>query len=197
MNPSEFEAAWTAAEQNLQPIPLQTLSRFELDKETVDFLSQSGLPSDAAPFLSFVGDIHPNDKYSAISFLTEWFGFLEPQYRKYVVIGSDGGGDVIAINTANNFVIEWLDHEDYFSSRFMNSSINQLANCLLCYRDFVKAMNAGKTLDECFDTEFTDGQFDALHDILEGIDQRAVRDGFWKDELDLLLTNREDARSKH
>ena len=79
----------------------------------------------------------------------------------------------------------------------MNTSISQLANCLLCYRDFTKAINAGKTADDCFETEFTDGQFDALRDILESIDQRAVREGFWKEELELLLTNREDSRSKN
>ncbi len=196
MNPSKFQTTWTENGQNLQPISLQTLSRFELNKQSVDFLSQSGLPSDAAPFLSFVGDVHPTDKYSTISFLTEWFDFLEPEYRNYIVIGSDGSGDVIAINTTNNYAIEWLDHEDYFSSRFMNTSISQLANCLLCYRDFIKATNAGKTADECFDTEFTDGQFDSLRDILESIDQRAVREGFWKEELELLLANREDSRSK-
>jgi SUKH-4 immunity protein len=197
MNPSEFINAWSESEQNLQPISLQTLTRFELDNETVDFLFQSGLPNDAAPFLSFVGDIHPSDKYSTISFLSEWFNFLEPEYRNYVVVGSDGSGDIIAINTKNNFIIEWLDHEDYFSSRFMNSSISQLANCLLCYRDFIKKINPGKTADECFDTEFTDGQFETLLDLLASIDQRAVQEGFWKEELELLLANREDARSKH
>ena len=120
MSPSEFQNAWTKSEQNLQPVSLQTLSHFELNKETVDFLSESGLPSDAAPLLSFVGDVHPKDKYSTISFLTEWFDFLEPaEYSRYVVIGSDGSGDVIDINTKNNDAIEWLDHEDYFSSRFI------------------------------------------------------------------------------
>ncbi len=197
MNPSEFKTVWTVSEQNLQPISLQTLVRFELDKETIDFLYESGLPNDAAPFLNFVGDIHPSDKYSTISLLTEWFDFLESEYSKYVIIGSDGNGDMIVINTKNHFIIEWLDHEDYFSSRFMNSSIGQLANCLLCYRDFIKTINAGKTVDESFDTEFTDGQFDILHDILKSIDQRTVQEGFWKEELELLLANREDTRSKH
>ena len=196
MNPSEFKTAWTESEQNLQPISLQTLARFELDNETIDFLSQSGLPRDAAPSLSFVGDLHPSGKYSTIGLLTEWFDILEPAYSKYVVIGSDGNGDVLAINRDNHFVVEWLDHEDYFSSTFMNSSIVQLANCLLCYRDFVKAANAVTTDDEFFDTAFTDEHFDTLRDILESIDQRAVREGFWKQELDLLLATREDARSK-
>jgi hypothetical protein len=79
----------------------------------------------------------------------------------------------------------------------MNTSISQLANCSLCYRDFINIINAGKNADECFDTEFTDRQFDTLQDILESIDQRVVQDGFWKEKLELLLVNREDARSKN
>ncbi len=51
--------------------------------------------------------------------------------------------------------------------------------------------------DEDFDTDFTNEQFDALYAILQSIDQRAVREGFWKEELDLLLENREDARRNH
>ena len=196
MKPSEFTTAWTDIEQNLQPISLQTLERFGLGQETVTFLAESGLPKDAAPFLTFVGDVHPMDKYSTISFLTEWFDILEPEYQKYVVIGSDGSGDVIAINRTRNYIIEWLDHEDYFSARFMNSSISQLAKCLLCYRDFLAAVNAGKSADECFDTEFSDKQFEELQESLKRIDQRAMQEGFWKQELEMLLANREDARGK-
>jgi SUKH-4 immunity protein len=196
MNPSEFRTAWTEYEQGLHPITLQTLNRFNLNKETETFLFESGLPSDAAPFLSFVGDTHLKDKYSIISLLTEWFDFLEPEYSRYIVIGSDGSGDVIAINTMNNFTIEWLDHEDYFSSRFMNSSVGQLANCLLCYRDFIKKTNADKTAEDSFETVFSDEQFNSLRNILEAIDEKAISEGFWKEELELLLVNREDSRSK-
>jgi hypothetical protein len=197
MSPANFQTAWITSEQNLQPVSLQTVSRFKLNLETVNFLTQSGLPSEAAPFLSFVEDIHSKDKCSTISLLTEWFDFLEPEFSRYIVIGSDGSGNIIAIDTKNNDTVEWLDHEDCFSSKFMNTSIAKLANCLLCYREFVRAINAGRTVEECLDTEFTDGQFDALRDTLENIDERVVKEGFWKEELEYLLKNREDARSQN
>lgn len=197
MNPFEFKKAWKKGEQNLQAISLHTLSRLDLNAEANDFFSISGLPEDAAPFLTFIGDGNPQDKYSSINFLTDWFNFLEPEYKKYVAIGSDGSGDVIAINTVNNCIVEWLDHEDYFSARFMNTSVSQLANCLLCYRDFVKAMNAGKSIDECFETEFSEEQFEALHGILQSIDSKVVQEGFWREELEMLLANREDSRRKN
>lgn len=193
MDTSKFQSSWTIDEPNLQPISLQTLNRFELTRETVAFLSATGLPRDAAPFLSFVGDYNPNDRYSSISLLTDWFDFLEPAYNQFVVIGSDGNGNIIAINTAKDCIVEWLDHEDYFSARFMNSSVTQLANCLLCYRSFLKVTNGNKSADELFNTHFTDEQFDTLKDILENIDRRTVNDGFWQEELNLLLVNRQDS----
>ena len=197
MNHSEFQIAWGKSEQNLQAIALDTLNRFELNKESVNFLSESGLPTSAAPFLSFVGNAQVNKQYSTINFLTDRFNFLEAEFRKYIVIGFYGHGDIIAINTANNFMIEWLDHENYFSPRFMNSSVSQLANCVLCYRDFVKAVNKGKTAGKNMRTTFTETQFDTLHDILESIDEKAVREGFWKQELEILLANRKHFGNKN
>jgi len=196
MKHSEFQTAWGKNEQGLQPITLDTLDRFALNKESVNFLSEIGLPTSAAPFLSFVGDARANKQYSTINFLTDRFNFLESEFRKYIVIGFYGHGDIIAINTANNFTIEWLDHENYFSSKFMNSSVSQLANCMLCYRDFVKAVNKGKTADKGLKF-FTETQFDTLHDILESIDERAVREGFWKQELEILLANRKHFGNKN
>jgi hypothetical protein len=63
LNHTQFKNAWTVSDPNLQPISLQTLARFDLDKEAVDYLSQSGLPKDALPFLSLVDDFYPGDKY--------------------------------------------------------------------------------------------------------------------------------------
>jgi hypothetical protein len=197
MNYSEFQTAWKKSEQNLQPIAPDTLKRFNLNKETINFLSESGLPTNASPFLSFVGDACANKKYSTINLLTDRFGFLEAEFRKYVVIGFYGHGDIIAINTENNCTIEWLNHEDYFSSRFMNSSVGQLANSVLCYRDFVKMVNNGKKINRHSKTVFTETHFDVLHDILKSIDERAVQEGFWKQELDILLKNREYFRNKN
>jgi hypothetical protein len=155
------------------------------------------LPTNASPFLSFVGDARANKKYSTINFLTDRFGFLEADFRKYIVIGFYGHGDIIAINTENNCAIEWLNHENYFSSRFMNSSVSQLASCVLCFRDFVKVVNKERNADTRLKTAFTETQFDILHDILKSIDERAVREGFWKQELKILLANREYFRNKN
>ena len=193
MQPSEFRKAWVEVEDNLRPITLDTLNKFELTQEAIDFLNISGLPESAAPFVNFVGDWNTRDKYSVIDKLPNLFNFLDSSYDKYIVIGSDGSGNFIACDTSKGCTIEWLDHEDYFSASFMNSSIGQLANCLLVYREFVLKVNETSSPDGWFDTSFSDAQYDALKDILESIDERATKEGFWKEQLEILLANREDS----
>lgn len=197
MDINAFQTAWTEEDDNLQPILTQTLNKFTLTREAYDFLNICGLPEAAAPFLNFNSDYHPNDLYSSMGLLTEWFDFLEPEYNKYVVVGSDGSGNLIALNTSEGCMVEWLDHEDYFTARFMNTSVSQLADCLLHYRNFVNTVNKSKESDEWFDTKFTDEQFNTLYHNVEQIDPNAVKDGFWKEELDLLLADREEVRSKN
>jgi hypothetical protein len=192
MKAYEFKNKWNLTENNLRSISLLTLDAFNLTDDVKKFLNEAGLPEDAAPFLGFVGDVNLNDKYGSISFLTDWFNFLEAEYRKYVIIGSDGSGDIIALDSENNCTVEWLDHEDYFSSRFMNSSIIQLANSLLVYREFFKLINEDKNEHNLAQPNFSDTQFEDLMTNLSGIDKKAVKEGFWKNELDLLLVNRGD-----
>lgn len=122
MRPLEFKEIWTKNENNLSSIDSEKLINTALRKETIEFLTLSGLPEEASPFLTFSKNI--DDKYEGISSLTNQYNFLEPEYSRYIVIGSDGEGNPIAADTEKNDEIEWLDHEDYFSARFMNSSIN-------------------------------------------------------------------------
>ena len=192
MQPSEFRKAWTEVEDNLRPISLDTLNKFGLNEEVIDFLNISGLPDSAAPFLDFVGDWNTRDQYSMINKLPDLFNIPDSSYDKYIVIGSDGSGNCIACDTSKNCMIEWLDHEDYFSAEFMNSSIGQLANCLLVYRAFILSVNESGSKGDGSDAVFSDAQYDILKDMLESIDERAVKEGFWKEELEILLANRED-----
>jgi hypothetical protein len=49
------------------------------------------------------------------------------------MIGSDGAGNPICVEKGTGAVV-LLDHEDWFRTRqFINSSVRQLAECLLAY----------------------------------------------------------------
>ena len=193
MRPEQFRQTWTANEDNLSPIDRDSLIELNLKSSTVDFLTIAGLPFDAAPFLSFVQN--KADSYNTINRLTKHYDFLEAEYDKYIVIGSCSDGDVIAINTDDNDQIVWLDHEDYFSSRFFNSSINSLAECLVIYRNFVQTIQKDNGENAYMNTDFTDQQFETLKQKLSTADNRAMtEDGFWKSDLEMELAMRQDNR---
>ncbi|MEO5562060.1 MAG: hypothetical protein ABIR18_01470, partial [Chitinophagaceae bacterium] len=96
----DFQKSWTEFGDDLEPISAKTLDEFKLSKDAKEFLGTVGLPNSAAPFLGFVGDVD-REKYKSISLLTSWFDFLDDDFEKYIAIGSDGSGDVIALNTDN------------------------------------------------------------------------------------------------
>jgi len=195
MTPEEFKIIWTKNGDEISPINHVQLKELKLTKSTFDFLTISGLPEEASPFLTFAKD--SGDEYEKIRLLTQQYDFLESEFDKFIVIGSDGNGDVIAVNTKENDQIEWLDHEDYFSSRFMNSSIIQLADFLKIYRDFNEIILTENGEDAVMNCNFTDKQFETLKQNMMKADPKAIESGFWNEELEMLLGNREYYRNEN
>lgn len=188
MTAEKFKENWAKNGDSTSPLNSEQLKSFNLSVETVDFLIQSGLPDEASPYLSFVQD--SDEEFEQIALLSRQYPFLGPEFEKYVSIGFDGNGDVIVINTKEEDQIEWLDHEDSFSSRFMNSSILQLAQFLIFYRDFTETIIAENGEDAFMDANFTDQQYSVLMQKMNESDPKALESGFWQQELDLLLENR-------
>lgn len=194
MKPQEFRKYWTANGDTFSQLKVEKLQEFYLKQATVEFLTMAGLPNEAAPFLSFVNDT--DDIFYGISKLTTQYVFLEPEFVKYVVIGSCGNGDPIVINTERNDEIEWLNHEDNFSPQLFNSSINALAECLVSYREFVATIQEENGEEALMNAYFTDKQFDGLKQKLIQADSKVVlEDGFWKGQLELELALRQDFRN--
>jgi hypothetical protein len=96
MPPQEFKKIWTSTGDILSPLTSSRLLGLDLKPRTIDFLTQAGLPIDAAPFLTFANN--SEDKHKGIFRLTDQFDFLEDEFKKWIVIGSCSDGDPIAIN---------------------------------------------------------------------------------------------------
>lgn len=194
MTPQKFKDSWTNIDNPLSPLIPSRLDRFNLSKSAFDFLTIAGLPTYCEPNLNFAND--SDDKFDGINKLNEVYDLFDKtvDYEKYVIIGSCHDGNVIAINTDNNDEIEELEHEDFFSSKFFNSSINLLADFLILYRDFENAVWVGKDQkDNMQFFNFTDDQFETLKEIMLHIDEKAITiDGFWKSELNALLSIRQE-----
>lgn len=194
MTPQTFKSSWTNTDEPLSPLSKSRFDRFNFSKLTSDFLSIAGLPVYCEPNLSFANDT--DDIVYGINRLTEQYDFEEdkPRFDKYVVIGSCRDGDAIAIDTSDNDKIVELDHEDLFSSMYFNSSIETLADFLILYRDFETDVLQGKDPDDNFQCfNFTDEQFERLRDKMYAIDSKAVTErGFWKEELEIMLSIRQE-----
>jgi len=91
------------------------------------------LPDTAAPFLSFERAHDPRLIWQVYGFETDWSPEDRQRLAPYQMMGSDGAGNAICVDERNGTVV-LLDHEDGFRTRqFMNSSVGQLAECLLAY----------------------------------------------------------------
>lgn len=194
MSPQDFNDSWLGSIEPLSPLSLERLERFDLLKSTVEFLNISGLPIYAEPNLSFTND--SDDIVYGINKLTKQFDFGndEHKYERYVVIGSCRDGDTIAIDTSDNDKIVELDHENLFSAKYFNTSINLLADFLILYRDFENEVLQGKDTNDNFQCfNFTNEQFERLKQHMLEVDKEAVvLDGFWKDELEIMLSIRQE-----
>ena len=191
MNTSEFKDKWVNEDEDLCPLSEARLINLNLQAATIEFFIAAGLPNNAAPYLSFVKD--SRDIYDGINKLTTQYDYLEPEYAKYIVIGSDGNGNAIAINTAQNDRIELLDHENEFVGCYMNESIHHLAELLIIFRDFVSLVQEENGDEAYVNSNFTDAQFETLKHKIEIADPKALsEDGFWKGELEMLLVNRKE-----
>jgi hypothetical protein len=193
MTPENFKESWNNLDEPLFPISFERLTRFGLLPLTMEFLSIAGLPKYASPFLSFSNG--SDDIYYGINKLTDQYAFLKDalEYEKYIVIGSCRDGDPIAINTEDNDQIVELDHEDLFSPTFFNSSLMTLAGFLIIYEDFKASVLAEHGEEGQRNGYFTDIQFDKLKNQMFKIDHKALTEqGFWKEELEIMLLNRQD-----
>lgn len=179
MNAENFRNSWRDTDQPLAVMDAETLVRFKMLPETHNFLTITGLPVYASPFLSFID----NTK----RFTTE----------RYIVIGAGRNGDPIVIDTGNKDQVEQLSFQSAVLLEFVNSSIGQLAEFLIIYRDFEDALIAEQGDDGVLNSSFTDEQFEGLKNRMLEVDEKALQeDSFWKKELDILLEDRADYLSE-
>lgn len=194
MSPQEFQKVWLGTDDPLSPISQSRLDKFNLQKRAYDFLQIAGFPKYCEPNLAFAEDT--DDIVYGINKLTEQYDFEEdnPNYEKYIVMGSCRDGDAIAIDTSENDKIVELDHEDLFSSSYFNSSIETLADFLILYRDFetdVIGIEDSQNSRQYYN--FTDEQFEGLKRKMFAIDSKAItEEGFWKSELEIMLSIRQE-----
>ena len=130
IEPTAFVALWKDKLVKPDPASLKTSG---IPAESVQFLTVAGLPSGCAPFLSFDPLARGLRSINEVFFIP---GELKEQEVKrlsvYKIIGHDGAGNPICLDMSNLGQVVLPDHENFFRSEmFVNTSIPQLAECLL------------------------------------------------------------------
>lgn len=91
------------------------------------------LPDSAAPCVDFKEAAQPVRIWEVFASPSDWSPDDRQRLAPYLMIGSDGADNPICIEQGTGAVV-LLDHEDWFCTcQFVNSSVSQLAECLLAY----------------------------------------------------------------
>jgi hypothetical protein len=182
LSPKDFVARWGSDE--LVRFPAQAVDRLPLIAEDKALLVQAGLPTDAAPFLSFDAP-----KSAELPSVTEQWG-AATEFQRYRVIGSDGSGNPIALDAQSHGEVVLLDHENRFARLLMNTTVRQMVESLLAYRKLIQDTQAEFGPDAFLDGKTSVAARKSLREELTKIDPAAVTPGsFWSGELQNLDAN--------
>ena len=165
MGPKEFKVRYKRS------LPKGVSSKFvKYKKNYIDKLSLSpvdramllrvGLPESAAPFIHF--EALDDNELTAIDHLV-------PNKNRYYIIGSNGSGDAIAIDSVNGHVV-YFNHDSGLEMVLMNSSIETLAECICLYMENWKTTNPDELLTK----------------LLNADPMLKESNGFWITEIEIL-----------
>jgi hypothetical protein len=134
MNAAEFRQAWLAGahkfNRKLITASAGALAQAELPEAARQFLATAGLPAQAAPYLDFA-----QLRNKPLTTLAEFAGPRAESAHRIYLIGGTGSGDPLGIDAAG--LIWEYNHDQDLAPMFVNSSVAQLAACLLAYRQLV------------------------------------------------------------
>ena len=128
---------------------MSQLKNSRLNKQTIEFLNQCGLPSDSAPFLSFY-----NWEDVPIPTVKNEYNSDVEELSDYLMIGFNGYGDPVCIDLAKGNEIVFLNHDNDFERIFINTDIQRFIQCLMRYTDFIEFTNSSDSsnfINERFD----------------------------------------------
>lgn len=172
ITPHQFKQKWEAvADDHLIAFPESSLSDVCVPAEVRVFLTEVGLPDQAAPFL----DSGPPKSGTLERASAVWH---QPSaFDRYRIIGGNGSGDPVCLDEETGGQVVYLNHDNRFQRELMASSVFTLAECLLEFRDVVIAAGG--------DTELVaPEQYAALLARLRAIEPASSgTGGYWEQEI--------------
>jgi len=170
MKPSEFIERWCVEgePESLLRFTPQSLVGVNLPALSRAFLLEAGLPSAAAPFLTF--EVPGECSLPTVS--EAWH--LPDEFGGFRVIGFNGSGDPVCLDESASGAVVHLNHDNGFERVLMNSSVPQLAESMVIFRAFVRRGASAEAEAWCAEE-------------LRRVDEAAwVSSSFWRDELAMM-----------
>lgn len=167
--PEAIIAAWGPM---LTQMPVAAACNIHLSETERRILVEVGLPSAAAPFLTFVETgstslLSPDDLLQSTT-----------SHSDLIVLGSTGSGDLVCMdNTSDNRIVLLL--LDDFRTQHANRSILEFASCLLAFKSAID--EAGGILDP-----WPNDRINKLISDLTLNDPSIEEGGFWIEQCHFL-----------
>jgi hypothetical protein len=179
ISPQEFLERWNKDIYGLVHYEEVVIDKSVILNNDKNFLVIAGLPESAAPFLSFEGSEQGGGKP-----LNEKYEVSENEFKEFIYIGFTGENNPICISTTSGTVVSF-DYQNNFDEIFINSSINQLAESLLIYDDFVKKIKLANGRKAFLEKNAPSESILWLEKELKRIDKNSLNESsFWKTEIE-------------
>lgn len=178
--PEEFNQNWDVSKNGpLLKFSYEGLKNTSFSDELKQFLSIGGLPETPPPYLEFTSS------QSSFKPITSVFDMPE-EYQKYWLLGSTGSGDPICI-VENKESIVFLNNGDDYKEVFINSSLNQFAECILLFSQMIDKAIEINGEDAFIDNDIPESLINWLKEQLERVDSNCIKEGcFWDIEIESL-----------
>jgi hypothetical protein len=187
MNHYEYLSYWKNVGEKLNCISEEYLASIRILSATRAFLQSIGLPEDVTPSLTF-----SEVKEQLLLTPNKMFPLDYPELDRYLVIGFNGCGDPVCIDTVIADQIVYLNHDNYFERIFINSSISQLGYSLTYYRDFIESI-ISTTVGDFTRRKFSESEYQDLRIKFTENDPYCLDENtFWQSELAYLKWEREN-----
>lgn len=182
----EFRTAF--AGDGLATFEPRAVSALGLSQDQADWLVKVGLPTSAAPFLGF-GD---QRELLSLPSMAALYQERDPEIaERYRVIGSNGSGDPVVLDIAANGAVVFLNHDNDLERILINSSVTQLAECLLAFKRLIERAQAANGEDAYLDGNIPPDVLREFVDIVQACDPVAIEGGtLWGDELTNISSER-------
>jgi len=179
--PEEFNEKWDVNKDGpLIKFNSKELSSANFTDKVKSFLSIGGLPETPPPHLEFISSKALLRPVTIVLNKPEVF-------QNYWFLGSTGSGDPICIVERTENIV-FLNNTDNYNEVFINSSINQFAECLLAYSKMIDKAIEINGEDAYIDNEIPNSVINWLKGELERIDANCINQNyFWFIEIENLI----------